>query len=105
VWDDGGGAAIDEPARPLSLRTGPCPYREAFNGCLEFRTTGAVPTNTAREPGYGSVAIVGSFLIALVTRKVISGSDAAAILEDAVVTLKGLGNLVSVRAAVRVVGW
>ena len=62
--------------------------------------------NTAgpRELGYASVAIVGAFLGRLVTSKVISSSDAPAILDDAVVTLKGLGNLASVHGAVRVVG-
>jgi len=56
------------------------------------------------ELGYASVAIVDALLDRLVINKVISRSDAAAILDDAITTLRGLGNLVSVPGAVRVVG-
>jgi hypothetical protein len=55
----------------------------------------------AHELGYTSVAIVGALLDRLV---IISRSDAAAILDDAITTLKGLGNLASVPGAIRVVG-
>jgi hypothetical protein len=53
----------------------------------------------AHELGYASVAIVGALLDRLVINKVISRSDAAAILDDAITTLKGLGNLASVPGA------
>ena len=43
----------------------------------------------AHELGYASVAIVGALLDRLVINKVISRSDAAAILDDAITTLKG----------------
>ena len=58
-------------------------------------------TAGAHELGYASVAIVGALLDRLV---IISRSDAAAILDDAITTLKGLGNLASVPGAIRVVG-
>ena len=58
----------------------------------------------AHELGYASVAIVGALLDRLVINKVISRSDAAAILDDAITALKGLCNLASVPGAVRVVG-
>jgi hypothetical protein len=60
-------------------------------------------TAGAHELGYASVAIVGALLDRLMINKVISRSDAA-ILDDAIITLKGLGNLASVPGAVRVVG-
>jgi hypothetical protein len=46
-------------------------------------------TAGAHELGYASVAIVGALLDRLVINKVISRSDAAAILDDAMTTLKG----------------
>ena len=58
----------------------------------------------AHELAYASVAIVGALLDRLVINKVISRSDVPAILDDAITTLRGLGNLVSVPGAVRVVG-
>ena len=61
-------------------------------------------TAGAHELGYASVAIVGALLDRLIINKVMSRSDAAAILDDAIATLKGLNNLASVPGAVRVVG-
>jgi hypothetical protein len=68
-----------------------------------------IALNSAKLPEllprvYASVAIVGALLDRLIINKVISRSDAAAILDDAITTLKGLGNLASVPGAVRVVG-
>ena len=54
--------------------------------------------------GADELPIVGALLDRLVINKVISRSDAAAILDDAISALKGLGNLASVPGAVRVVG-
>jgi hypothetical protein len=54
--------------------------------------------------GADELPIVGALLDRLVINKFISRSDAAAILDDAITTLKGLGNLASVTGAVRVVG-
>lgn len=56
------------------------------------------------ELGYASRAIIAALLEELVSSNVLSAGTATNVLDQAVVSLKGLGNLVSVPGAVTVIG-
>jgi hypothetical protein len=61
-------------------------------------------TAGASELGYASRAIVGALLEELISTKLLSAGAATNVLDQAVISLKGLGNLVSVPGAVAIVG-
>jgi hypothetical protein len=56
------------------------------------------------ELGYASAAILTALLQHLIEIDIVSGQAASDILDKAVVSLKGFGNLVFVPGAIRVVG-
>lgn len=61
-------------------------------------------TAGANELGYASRAIIAALMEEFISSKLISASAASDVLDKAVVSLKGAGNLVWVTGAVAVVG-
>jgi hypothetical protein len=61
-------------------------------------------TAGAHELGYANAAIVAALLERLIARKVLSPTDIAGTLADAVESLNSLGRLASVPGAIRIVG-